>query len=99
MEDAMDSSPSQASPSGPPKRRSRWKRPATLLAGVLLVWAGMAYVVLPAVWKRYERRHPAFDDVPGVTQTADGIPGDPVNVALIGTQADLVKTMLAAKWS
>jgi len=43
-------------------------------------------------------RHPALHDVPGLTQTANGIPGDPINVALVGTKADLVKAMLAAKW-
>jgi len=68
------------------------------LAGLLAAWAVVAYLVLPAVWKRYERRHPALDDVPGITQTADGTPGDPLNVALVGTKADLVKVMLAARW-
>ena len=83
----------------PPRRRSLPRRLATLVVGLLLLWAAVAYVVLPAVWKRYERRHPTLDDVPGITHTADGIPGDPINVALIGTKADLVKIMLAAKWS
>jgi hypothetical protein len=69
-----------------------------LIVGLLVVWAAIAYLVAPAVWKRYVRRHPALDDVPGITQTGNGIPGDPVNVALIGTEADLVKAMIAAKW-
>ncbi|HMF13509.1 MAG TPA: LssY C-terminal domain-containing protein, partial [Gemmataceae bacterium] len=46
----------------------------------------------------YARRHPAFEDVPGVTFTADGIPADPINVALVGTKAQVLKIMLAAKW-
>jgi hypothetical protein len=58
----------------------------------------IAYVLLPVFWKRYDRKHPAFDDVPNVTHTADGIPGDPLNVALIGTKAELVTIMLAANW-
>jgi hypothetical protein len=53
---------------------------------------------MPAFWTRYARRHPVLEDLPGITYTADGIPGDPINVALIGTKADLVKIMLAAKW-
>src|SRR5205814_4509154 len=48
--------------------------------------------------KRDVRRHPTLDDVPGMTQTGAGIPGDPVNVALIGTKADLVTIMIAGKW-
>ena len=47
-------------------------------------------IALPAVWKRYVHRHPSLDDVPGITQTGAGIPGDPVNVALIGTKAEVV---------
>jgi hypothetical protein len=66
--------------------------------GALAVWAILAYIAIPRIWKGYTRRHPAFDDVPGISHTGSGIPGDPINVALIGTKADLVKAMLAAKW-
>jgi hypothetical protein len=69
-----------------------------LVAGLLLVWLVGAYFVLPGLWGRYMRRHPALEDIPGITHTADGIDGDPVNVALIGTKAEVMKIMLAAKW-
>jgi hypothetical protein len=39
-----------------------------------------------------------LEDLPGVTYTADGIPADPINMALIGTKAEVIKIMLAAKW-
>jgi hypothetical protein len=81
-----------------PAKSSRRRRWLALAVGLILVWAVVAYVVMPAVWKRYAHSHPALDDVPGITRTADGIPGDPVNVALIGTKTDLIKIMLAAKW-
>src|SRR5438309_12009052 len=83
----------------PPRRRSLRRRLVGIVFVLLLVWAAVAYLVMPALWKRYAHRHPALDDVPGITETGAGIPGDPVNVALIGTQADLVKIMLAAKWN
>src|SRR5262249_30240196 len=35
---------------------------------------------------------------PRITHTKDGIPGDPLNFALIGTQKQLMKIMVAAKW-
>jgi hypothetical protein len=54
--------------------------------------------VVPAGWKRYTRRHPSLEDIPGIAYAADGIPGDPINVALIGTKADVVRVLLAAKW-
>lgn len=78
--------------------RPRWKRWAGVIGCVLVVYLGIAYVVLPAGWLRYSRRHPAFDDVPGITRTGDGIPGDPINVALIGTELQLKTAMLAAGW-
>jgi hypothetical protein len=82
-----------------PRPPSFRHRAAGLIVGLLLVWAAVAYLVAPAIWKRYVRRHPALDDVPGITHTAAGIPGDPINVALIGTKADLITAMIAAKWN
>jgi hypothetical protein len=65
---------------------------------VLGLWAMLAYLLLPEWWKLYFHRHPSFDDTPGITVTSAGIPGDPVNVALIGTREDLVRAMQAAGW-
>src|SRR5882724_995934 len=67
----------------PPTPRRRWslrKRVFVLVLGLLLLYGAVTYLIIPAVWNRYERRHPALDDVPGITQTGTGIPGDPINV-------------------
>lgn len=80
------------------QRRPLWQRLALIAVAALLVWAAAAYLVVPALWKQYARKHPSLDDIPGITHTANGIPGDPLNVALIGTQAELIQIMLAAKW-
>jgi hypothetical protein len=53
---------------------------------------------MPADWGWYAHRHPALDDVPGITTTRNGIPGDPLNVALIGTEDQVKEIMLAAGW-
>jgi hypothetical protein len=90
------SPPQPAEPS--PRRRGLRSRAARLMAGLLLAYLVGAYVMMPAVWKRYVRRHPALDDVPGITQTAAGIPGDPLNVALVGDEADVNTIMQAAGW-
>lgn len=34
----------------------------------------------------------------GITEAADGIPGDPLNVALIGREAEVLRSMQAAHW-
>ena len=36
--------------------------------------------------------------VPGIAQTRMGIPGDPLNVALIGAELDVKRIMLSARW-
>jgi hypothetical protein len=89
----------QQGPGPPARTRHRlWKRIA-VAAGVLIVgYLVVAYVVLPMVWLRYTRHHPGLADIPNVTHTVDGIPGDPLNVALIGTETDLNRIMVAAQW-
>jgi hypothetical protein len=65
---------------------------------LLLVYVVVTYLIVPALWRGYERRHPALDDLPGITLARGDLPGDPLNVALIGTETDVKKIMLAAKW-
>jgi hypothetical protein len=83
----------------PPARRRRalWK---LALCGVVLVllYLLVAYLLMPEYWVRYARRHPAFDDLPRITRTGSDIPGDPLNVALVGTEVEVKKIMLAVKW-
>jgi hypothetical protein len=69
---------------------------ALALAAYLLV----AYVVLPEGWRFDEERHhhPALDGLPKVTANAQGIPGGPLNVGLVGTREQVVKAILAAGW-
>lgn len=79
-------------------QQKRPKRLIRLIACGVVVWAIVAYIVLPLLWHRYEKRHPALADAPDVTHTISGIPGDPLNVALIGTEEFVHKAMIAAKW-
>jgi hypothetical protein len=43
-------------------------------------------------------RHPDLAGGPRVTHTPNGIAGDPVNLALVGSEPDVVAAMIAAKW-
>jgi hypothetical protein len=45
------------------------------------------------------RLHPALANAPRVTYTSKGVPGDPVNIAFIGSEEDLHLSLLAAKWA
>ena len=79
-----------------PKRGGR--RWLVWIGGLLLVYLVVAYLVLPVVWRRRIHRHPDLAGGPRVTHTPNGIAGDPVNLALAGSEADVVAAMLAAKW-
>lgn len=80
------------------RRRSLPKWGAVVAAGLLLAYLTVAYLVIPAREARYVRRHPAIDETPGITTTHDGHPGDPINVMLIGKEADLERIMREAGW-
>src|SRR6516164_2371788 len=69
-----------------------------LLGLVILIYLLVAYVIVPLRWKRDLRRHPQLFDAPRITHTPSGIHGDPVNVALLGSESDVIHAMIAAKW-
>jgi hypothetical protein len=64
---------------------------------VAVVYFLLAYVILPALWKHYEHE-PGLASLPMVTRTGTGIPGDPLNVGLVGSRDDVLRAMDAAKW-
>jgi hypothetical protein len=68
------------------------------VAGLLAAYLALAYLVLPETWKGYAHRHPSLEDIPGISYTANGIPGDPLNVALIGTRDEVCRALERARW-
>lgn len=80
--------------------RSRERLPGrrTTILILLLTYVGTAYLIMPEVWHERARRHPSLANVPGVTQTRSGIHGDPLNVALVGTEKQLIQIMIHAGW-
>jgi hypothetical protein len=82
---------------GPSHRHGRLLRAATILLAMLLAYGLLAYVILPALWTHYEHQK-GLAGLPIVTRTGQGIPGDPINVGLIGDQKDVVCAMHAAGW-
>lgn len=67
------------------------------LFGLAAAWALFAYLLLPLAFRHHEHQ-PAAAGLPMVTTTRDGIPGDPINVGVVGAQAELVALMHAAGW-
>jgi hypothetical protein len=66
--------------------------------GAVLTYLLAAYVIIPIAWKRETRHQLDLTGVTRITHTPAGIPGDPVNVALLGSEPEVIRTMTAAKW-
>jgi hypothetical protein len=79
-------------------QRSHLKQVLILIGVLVVMYLVVAYLIIPGLWKRYTNRHPSLADIPGITHTRAGIPGDPLNVSLIGTKAEVMKIMVAAHW-
>ena len=73
------------------------RRGFQILGVFVVVYLVLAYVVLPALWRHHERE-PGLAALPMVTRTATGIPGDALNVGLVGGQEDVFRALEAAGW-
>jgi hypothetical protein len=69
-----------------------------LILGLVLVYLVVAYLALPWAWTVRTRRHPDLSAGPRFTHTAEGLPGDPLNIALVGSDQDVVRAMTASGW-
>ena len=84
-------------------RRQRMKRIArgrwwsSVLVVLLVGYLVLAYLLLPALWSHHERE-PGLASLPMVTRTASGIPGDALNVGLVGSKEDVLAAMHATGW-
>lgn len=70
-----------------------------IILATATAWALIAYAVMPLWWERYAATHPALDGIPAITRTAEGIPGDPINVAVAGSEDEVSSIFAAAGWS
>ena len=79
------------------KLLARGRRWLLILGAVPIVYLLLAYLILPAVWTHHEHE-PGLASLPMVTRTGDGIPGDALNVGLVGNKEDITRAMHAAEW-
>lgn len=73
------------------------RRLLVLVLAIAAAYVGLAYLVAPALWRHYEHA-PGIEHSPKRTTTSAGIPGDPLNVALIGSEEALMAAFEAAGW-
>ena len=78
-------------------RSSKLKIALAVLAVFLVAYGILAYILLPLMWTHYEHQK-GLAGLPMVTRTVQDIPGDPINVGLVGNKDDVLCAMHAAGW-
>ncbi len=80
------------------RRRSRLRKTVLIILSVIGVYVLLAYLVMPRLW--FHREHqPGLGAKEALTQTPQGIPGDPLNIGLVGTEDEILSAMHRAGWS
>jgi hypothetical protein len=46
-------------------------------------------------WEKRSTAHPDLLDGDRLTHTANGLPGDPLNIAIVGSEEDVIRSLLA----
>jgi len=69
-----------------------------VLLGLAVAYYFFAYWLLPALWHRHYEHQPQLETAPKITLTKEGIPGDPLNIGLVGSESDVVHSMVTAGW-
>ena len=77
------------------RKRSHWGK---MVLGVLAIYGLVAYIGIPHFQRVKFRGHPDLQAGEHLTRTGTGAPGDPLNIALVGSEADVVRSLLAAGW-
>jgi len=69
----------------------------TAIVIVVGLWGLAAYILLPLSWRHYEHQR-RLAGLTMVTRTGEDIPGDPINIGLVGARDDVLCAMNAATW-
>ena len=85
-----------ATPIEPEKhRRKKFRRAATATLAILVAYLAIAYIAAPGFWRLRDADNPPL--IMRTTTTQD-IPGDPINVGLVGSREQVLRAFAAADW-
>jgi hypothetical protein len=79
------------------RRHRKIRRTFYGLSMMTFIYAAAAYLVAPEVWRLLEGEDITVADEM-ITRTTAGIPGDPINIGLVGSQEDVVQAFHRAGW-
>lgn len=79
-------------------RRTVTRTATTTTIGLVLIYLLIAYFIVPEIWVfRDVSRVSHFGSM--VTHTKQDIPGDPINVGLVGDKEQVIRGFIAADWN
>jgi LssY C-terminus len=78
-------------------RHSKLRTALIAFAVILVAYGAIAYIAIPLALTHYEHQR-KLSGLTMVTRTAQDIPGDPINVGLVGSKEDVLCAMHAAEW-
>ena len=76
---------------------SRLRIALVVIAIIVGGYGIIAYILLPQTWAHYEHQK-GLAGLTMLTRTVQGIPGDAINVGLVGSKEDVLCAMHAAAW-
>lgn len=79
------------------RQRTRTQALTLALCALVATYLLAAYLLAPEIW-RFHDDDGRSDVGKMVTTTRQGIPGDPINVGLVGTKEQLLRGFAAADW-
>ena len=69
------------------RRRRRILRGVKALVVLIVIYLLISYAAMPAWWIwRTRSLHPALQQAPTLAYTSDGIPGDPLDIAIVASE-------------
>ena len=77
------------------RKAAHWGKVVLVLLAIYLL---IAYIVMPQLDHRKSEKHPDLQPGEHLTRTGSGLPGDPIDIAMVGSEADLISALLAAGW-
>ncbi|WP_245500594.1 LssY C-terminal domain-containing protein [Rhizobium sp. BK251] len=63
---------------------------------LLVAYLAVAYFLVPEIWILHDSSR--VSELKMVTTTAQDIPGDPINVGLVGSKEQVIRAFAAARW-
>lgn len=69
-----------------------------MLAGIAGIYLVLAYLILPKYDAHEVHKHPGLLGSDHITLTGTGMPGDPLNISLVGSKLEVIESMAAAGW-